>query len=633
MPSSTPVDRTILTGVTDEPLSIPTVTNTGRRERVRAIIALFNIAPGAVALAILLIVALAATEGIGILFLVPLLHRAGVTGGIPNTASAWSRAIDYLPAQLVPLLAIYIAVVGLRALLEVADAHASARVEALSTLALREQLYRALVRARWEVVARMRGARIAHVLTEELQQVSVATNQALRGVLAFLVAGTYGTAALMLSPTLAVVAGGCALVLLAIAWRQQRASRRDGEQLMHLEQQLFTGATEHIATLKSAKGAGIADRVADRFTAVARLYAHQSVGAQRRGQISQATLSVGASVSLSVIVYLAVSRLQLSATALLVLLFVYARLFWRLASLQGTLILVNRYVPALRNVEAVLSELEAAREPQAMETVDVIPFARSLRFVDVSYRYPGEQHDALRDATFEIPSGAVTALVGASGAGKSTAADLALQLLTPSSGTVLIDDQPLTAEIAAAWRHSISYLPQETQLFHDTVRENVRWVVPDASDASVRSALHLAGASPLLDRLPLGLDTLIGDRGHLVSGGERQRIALARALLRRPRLLVLDEATASLDSESEAAIRATLASLTPVVTVLMITHRLHTARLADHVVLLDEGRVVAEGSWERVLEHPSTRLADLWHAALGQAHGDEHTALEPSSAH
>jgi ABC-type multidrug transport system fused ATPase/permease subunit len=127
----------------------------------------------------------------------------------------------------------------------------------------------------------------------------------------------------------------------------------------------------------------------------------------------------------------------------------------------------------------------------------------------------------------------------------------------------------------------------------------------------------MAGASVLLARLPQGLDTLVGDRGTLLSGGERQRLALARALLRRPRLLVLDEATSALDPESERAIRQTIASLTPAVTVLTITHRLTTARQADHVVVLDHGVVVAEGPWEALLEGEGSRLARLWTAQLG----------------
>jgi ABC-type multidrug transport system fused ATPase/permease subunit len=127
----------------------------------------------------------------------------------------------------------------------------------------------------------------------------------------------------------------------------------------------------------------------------------------------------------------------------------------------------------------------------------------------------------------------------------------------------------------------------------------------------------MAGASALLARLPNGLDTLVGDRGTLLSGGERQRLALARALLRRPRLLVLDEATSALDPESERAIRQTIAGLTPAVTVLTITHLLTTARQADHVVVIDQGVIVAEGPWETLLAGEDSRLARLWTAQLG----------------
>jgi ABC-type multidrug transport system fused ATPase/permease subunit len=160
-------------------------------------------------------------------------------------------------------------------------------------------------------------------------------------------------------------------------------------------------------------------------------------------------------------------------------------------------------------------------------------------------------------------------------------------------------------------------VPQDTHLFHDSIRENVRWVVPDAPDAEVLQALRLAGAADLLARLPLGLDTVIGDRGVLLSGGERQRLALARALLVRPRLLVLDEATSALDAESEQSIRTTIAALAPSVTVLMITHRLTSARHADQVIVLDDGAVVAAGPWSQLIDGRDSRLARLWTAQLG----------------
>jgi ATP-binding cassette subfamily C protein len=522
--------------------------------------------------------------------------------------------MEYLPHGLGALLLVYVGVVSLRAMLEVAEAHATARVESHGTLHLREELYRALVQTRWEVLARLRGARIAHVLTQELEHVSLATNQVLRGLLEFLIAGTYGLAAILISPTLALAAAASALLLLAVLWTQQRDARDDGDRITKLGEQIFTGATEHIATLKSAKAAGIAERVADRFVGTARAYSDGWVRAQRRGQMAHATMSIGAAASLAVIVYLAVERLHLPAASLLVLLFVYARLVARLVALQSTVLLANRFLPALLNVHALLDELDTACDPESASSGTPIRVMRALQFERVSYRYPGASEPALRNVSFCVPAGAVTAIVGASGAGKSTIADIALLLLDPESGRVLVDGEPISAQHAADWRAAVSYLPQETQLFHDSVRENVRWVVPDASDEDIAEALRLAGAEPLLRRLPQGLGTVIGDRGTLLSGGDRQRIALARALLRRPRLLVLDEATAALDVESETAIRATLRELTPAITVIVITHRLHSARLADHVIAVDAGTVVAEGTWASVVEGPSSRLAQQWQA-------------------
>jgi ATP-binding cassette subfamily C protein len=268
-------------------------------------------------------------------------------------------------------------------------------------------------------------------------------------------------------------------------------------------------------------------------------------------------------------------------------------------------------------VQALLDELESAAEPPERPPSMPIALERQVELRDVTYRYPGGTEPALRDVTLTIPAGRVTALVGSSGAGKSTIADLVLLLATPERGALLLDGAPLSTEHRDAWRASVGYVPQETHLFHDTIRENVRWVAPSASDAEVLEALRMAGASALLARLPNGLDTLVGDRGTLLSGGERQRLALARALLRRPRLLVLDEATSALDPESERAIRQTISSLTPAVTVLTITHRLTSARQADHVVVLDHGAVVAEGPWEALLEGQDSRLARLWTAQLG----------------
>jgi len=579
---------------------------------------LFRAAPRATLVSIVLMVLVALTEGVGIFLLVPLLALAGVTTGtaLPQSGTL-GRLTAHLPHSLGLLLLVYVVVVGFRAALEFAETVASVTVQTEVTRSLRERLYRALIGARWETVAPLRGARLAHVFTTELERVSLTTHEMLSGALQLLIALIYAGAAVAISPGLALVAAGGAVILLLPARRQQRTARRDGDLLTVLGAELFVGATEEVATLKMAKSAGIASRVADRFSKRGRVHARALIMAHARYRAAAAFLTAGAAAALAVVVWVAVARIHLAPASLLILLFVCARLVPRITSVQGSFLITARALPAAEAVQNLLDDLEGAAERAEREPSAPLEVRQAVELRDVTYQYPGAVAPALRDVSLSIPAGRVTAVVGSSGAGKSTLADVLLLLLTPERGGLHVDGAPVNDELRDAWRASIGYVPQETHLFHDTVRENVRWVAPEATDEDVLEALRMAGASALLARLPRGLDTLIGDRGTLLSGGERQRLALARALLRRPRLLVLDEATSALDPESERAIRQTIASLTPAVTVLTITHRLTTARQADHVVVIDHGNLVAAGAWEALVRLEDSRLASLWAAQLG----------------
>jgi ATP-binding cassette subfamily C protein len=216
--------------------------------------------------------------------------------------------------------------------------------------------------------------------------------------------------------------------------------------------------------------------------------------------------------------------------------------------------------------------------------------------------------------TLNIAAGRTTAIVGASGSGKSTIVDLLIGLLTPTSGAILVDGRPLRAEQLQAWRDGIGYVPQDTFLFHDSVRANLRWARPDATEDEIWRALASAAAADFVAGLPEGLDTIVGDRGVLISGGERQRLALARALLRRPVLLVLDEATSSLDSENERRIQDAIDDLYQQVTIVVVTHRLSTVRGAAVIHVLDGGRVVESGSWDELTGREDGRLRELCRA-------------------
>ncbi len=225
----------------------------------------------------------------------------------------------------------------------------------------------------------------------------------------------------------------------------------------------------------------------------------------------------------------------------------------------------------------------------------------SVSFQDVHYAYEGDGRSALRGVSFNLLAGQKVALVGPSGAGKSTVADLLLRFIEPTRGQITVNGTALAEIPPAEWRAQIAWVPQTPYLFHDTVAANIRLARPNAGMEEVVRAARLAHAHEFIEHLPQGYDTVIGERGVRLSGGQAQRIALARAFLKDAPLLILDEATANLDPELEAMIQESIASLMAGRTALLIAHRLNTVRQADQIIVLADGRVVEVGTHAELL--------------------------------
>jgi ATP-binding cassette subfamily C protein len=375
---------------------------------------------------------------------------------------------------------------------------------------------------------------------------------------------------------------------------------------------MYWVASEHLGGMKIAKSYSLECEYAQNFSAVTKQLADKAV---RFFQVEAATKmyhQLGAIVALSSFFYVAARFVSIPSSSLLLVVFVFARLSPKVSGIQSYLQHISNTLPAYREASLMLSRFEAAAESPCPAAVHPVQLKNSIRFSEVSFSYHGsEENLALRQIDLVIPAHKTLAIVGSSGSGKTTLADLILGLLSPLEGAIYVDDRPLTGDWLHQWRSSIGYVPQETFLFHDTVRGNLLWAKRDATEGELWAAIDLAAARGFVSDLPQGLDTVVGDRGMRLSGGERQRLALARALLRKPTLLLLDEATSSLDTENEQRIQDAIEGLHGELTMVIIAHRLSTIRRADSIVVLEQGRVVETGPWEMLARKPGGRFREL----------------------
>ncbi len=305
---------------------------------------------------------------------------------------------------------------------------------------------------------------------------------------------------------------------------------------------------------------------------------------------------------------------------------------------------VGTSLNALARMNLSLQQLAAAAarvfeilslQPEIIERADARPLTEvqgALAFEDVSFAYDGKEQ-VLRNVSFSLAPGERVALVGVSGAGKSTVANLILRLYEPDAGRVTIDETDLRAVTVASLRQAVALVPQETMLFSGSVAENIAYGRQDLPREQIEAAAKAAGAEEFVRALPQGYDTLIGERGVTLSGGQRQRIAIARALLRDPKVLILDEATSSLDARTEAAVQEALLDAMQGRTTLVIAHRLSSLRRVDRVLLLQGGTIVESGTHGELMRKRGAyyslyRLQEMDEAARGSGGVEEGEAGE-----
>jgi ATP-binding cassette subfamily C protein len=557
-----------------------------------AVIRLFMGAGGrrrATVLACLLAAGLA--EGIGLASLLPLLTVAAGTPGDSAIERAVLSGLDGigLGPDLGLLLAIVVGgLVAKAGLMLVAMNHVGYAVADVAT-GLRLDLIERLLEARWGYFTRQPVGRFANLMSLEATRAAdafVASANALALAIQTLV---YVVLAVLVSWQAALVA---AVAGALISWMvsglvrsARKAGRRQTTRMRELVGQL--GDVLHgIKPLKAMArhvrmGQVFAEQVADLNRALRRqVFARQAL---RYLQEPLGALFVGAAF------FFATTHWNVPIAQLIVMAVLMANVLGSIGKLQQNVQTALIGESAYRACREAVAEAAAMREPGDGGVVPTL--TRGLALEGVSFAFGGKP--VLEDVTMEVPAGRLTVVMGPSGAGKTTIADVLLGLYRPDRGRVLVDGRDLAGLSLEAWRGLIGYVPQEPFLFHDTVVANVTLGEPGLTRADAERALRQAGAWDFVTALEKGLDQVVGERGLQLSGGQRQRIALARALVHAPRLLILDEVTSALDPATEAEIVRNIRGLAGALTVLVITHQPAWVGAGDRVYRLSDGRLVA----------------------------------------
>ncbi len=543
----------------------------------------------------------ALVEGVGVLMLVPLL--AIITGGqdaagLVGQMTRWM--LDQIPfesrvGQLAVPLAVFAGLMALRSLIILRRDLALAGLTIGYVETLRLTLTRRLVAADWGTISQISHARIAHLMTTEIQRCGMAATFAVQAGVAVVMLVVQIALAFVLSPPLALLTLAMLMITAVVLAPFLRRARVAGSAIGKNRMGLIRDTGLFLGGLKQAFSHNRENAFLGQVEGILTEMHEVQVNFTRQQTIARLALTGMSALIGGVALLVGYGVLGLGPSILMALLFVLARIGGPAGQLQqGAVHLVNA-LPAFEQVDALDRELAAAGRPA--ETLTGPPLARGapVTFESVGYLHrSAEGVHGVTGLSLVIEPGAFVGVGGASGAGKTTFVDLLAGLYPPQSGAISVGGRALDAATARAWREQVAYVSQDPFLFNDTVRSNLLWSAPEASEADLWDALALCGAEAVVRRLPEGLDTTVGERGGLVSGGERQRLALARAVLRKPDLLILDEATSAIDVQSESDILSRLREACPGMTVVIVAHRAESLAPCDRLLTLEGGRLVAD---------------------------------------
>jgi ATP-binding cassette subfamily C protein len=542
---------------------------------------------------ILLSVINSLTAGVGVVMLIPMLNIINVSGsdiGIFSFALTLFSGVPYA-WRVAILLLVYMGVILITSVIARFMAIYNTKFVQKYVKELRLQVYDAVIDTNWEVLAAQRHDDLLNSFTNETAKISTAMMIFPTLVSMIISAGTQILIALALNVPLTMIVIVFGSIFFFAFRKYFDIAKKNGERMRVANRKYLGEIRSQLESIKEIKSYGVEADHREFLQDILDEYETANVRRTRMATLPTLLFSMSSTVLIAIIFYIANVILKVEMIELILIVYIFARIWPVFSKFHRQMIMLNNALPSFESVDRTLSVLNASvKEKESGE--GSIDLKREIAFKNVTFAYASSNEKVLDHLSLTIKAHAITALKGESGVGKSTIVNLLMGLLKPVDGAILVDDLVLTNDNIRAWRKSIGYMPQDPIILNRSIRENITRFNPGATEEEIFMALEKSQALSFVHKLPEGLDTLMGHKGVRLSGGEKQRIVLARALVRNPSVLILDEATSALDHENERNIQETIQSLKESMTIVSIAHRQSTIDGADYVIQLNNDGIL-----------------------------------------
>lgn len=542
-------------------------------------------------------------EGTGIGFIVPVLEFLGNDGASAPESPiseyiAKGFAMVSIPHEMWSVMLVGFLLFAIQAVFKFFRMTLTAKLSESITAEVRTDLFDNLLYVDLEYIQRKKGSDFINALVTECNRIQLAFLHTLNLIALAVETIAYLILAIFLSWQLVIAAMVLVVAVSGLLKFELGRSKKWGDRLTVVNNDLQHIVIEHLGGIRILRAFGLEGKAAEIFHKKAwefpKIRFQTAISRARLGTFYE----IGMVAGLMGVVFISVTYLHMSTAMLLTFIFVLYRFYPKVGAINKALHQITFAAPGVVNVLEMMEETETPAITGGDSELSTL--REGIRFADMSFGYDVDSA-VLSNVDFSIPSGQTVAVVGGSGAGKTTLVNLLMRFYDPTGGHVLVDGVDLKNLNMDSWRSAIALVNQDTFLFNDTIGNNIAVGRQGATSEQIVDAAKLAYAHEFIDQLPEGYDTIVGDRGVRLSGGQRQRLALARAVIRDPQILILDEATSELDSRSENLIRQAVEELGASRTIFIIAHRLSTVRHANNIVVMEHGNVVEQGTHEDLL--------------------------------